>query len=66
MTLYNMPEYELVNYYQVNRYLLDNAMINKNIIYNKEYYYLNKKLVLKVSLRTNSIAYKFKNKNLLK
>lgn len=66
LTLLNMPEYEIVQYNQVNKYFETIPNIHKDIFYNKELYYIKEKLVLKITLRTNSISYKFKNKYLLK
>lgn len=66
LTLLNMPEYEIVQYNKVNKLLESIPYIYKDILYNKELYYIKEKLVLKITLRTNSISYKFKNKNLLK
>lgn len=61
-----MPEYEIVQYNKVNKLLESIPYIYKDILYNKELYYIKEKLVLKITLRTNSISYKFKNKDLLK
>lgn len=66
LTLFNMPEYEIIQYNKLKAYILQNKYISTNILYNKELYYLKEKLVLKVTLRTNSISYKFKHKELLK
>lgn len=66
LTLSNMPEYEIVQYHKINKVLNTIPNLYKDTIYNKEYYYLKEKLVLKITLRTNKISYKFKNKYLLK
>lgn len=64
--LNELPFIEVNKYYLLKSHLSDINNISKITYSNKEYYYVNKKLVLKVTLRTNYISYKFKNKYLLK
>jgi hypothetical protein len=60
-----LPEIELLKYFQINS-LMNSKGIFKKTLSNKQLFYYKEKLVLKISLRTNKIIYKFKNKYLLK
>lgn len=64
--LNSLPKSETTKYYEVIDNIIDYSDLSKKTIYNKEYYYIDKKLVLIVKLKNNYINYIFKNKKLLK
>lgn len=64
--LNNFKEQTVFEYFLLKKYLFELPNISKITLHNKELYYIDNKLVLKILLKDTSIIYKFKNKKLLK